>query len=76
MTTYFHFIFTTFDLAELSYAPSANITAMQVFEPNDINVKSIFAEFNLKSMVSDKPMYKYMPVQKKMKLSSSNQILI
>lgn len=62
MTTYFHFMFTSLDLSILDYAPSANITALQVFEPNDGSVRSLFAEFNLKNMVSHKPMFKYMPV--------------
>ncbi|CAF0769478.1 unnamed protein product [Brachionus calyciflorus] len=61
MTSYFHFMFTTLDLAFLDYSPSANITALQIFEPNDTQVRSIFAEFNLKNMVSQKPMFKYMP---------------
>jgi hypothetical protein len=41
-TSYFHFIFTTLDLAALEYYPSANITAFQLFEPNDTHVKGIF----------------------------------
>lgn len=64
MTTYFHFMFTSLDLAVLDYAPSANITGLQVFEPNDTNIKTIFAEFNLKNMVSQKPLFKFMPVSK------------
>ena len=59
---YWFIVFCILDLYELNYAPSANITAIHVTEPNDPNVKSIFAEFNLKSMVTDKPMFKYMPV--------------
>ena len=62
MTAYFHIMFTTLDLSILDYAPSANITALQVYEPNDTSVRSIFAEFNLKNMVSKKPMFKYLPV--------------
>ena len=62
MTAYFHFIFTNLDLSILDYAPSANITALQVYEPNDTSTRSIFAEFNLKNMVSKKPMFKFLPV--------------
>lgn len=61
MTAYFHFIFTSLDIAILEHAPAANITALQIYEPNDQNVKSLFAEFNLKNMVAHKPMFKYMP---------------
>lgn len=64
MTSYFHFMFTTLDLAHIDYAPSANITALQIFEPNDTHIRSVFAEFNLKNLVSHKPMFKYMPVNK------------
>ena len=63
MTTYFHFMFSSLDLSILDYAPSANITALQLFEPNDSSVRSLFAEFNLKNMVAHKPMFKYMPVR-------------
>ncbi len=62
MTTYFHFVFTSLNLARLGYVPSANVTALQVFEPNDTNIRSIFAEFNLKNMVANKPLFSYMPV--------------
>jgi hypothetical protein len=62
MTAYFHFIFTSLDLSVLDYAPFANITGLQVFEPNDTHIRSLFAEFNLKNMVLHKPMFKYMPV--------------
>jgi hypothetical protein len=63
MTSYFHFMFTSLDLYEMEYAPAANITALQIFDPNDTNVMTVFAEFNLKQMVSQKPMFKYMPVR-------------
>lgn len=62
MTAYFHFMFTSLDLAILDYAPAANITGLQIYEPNDTNVRSIFAEFNLKNMVAHKPMFTFMPV--------------
>lgn len=62
MTTYFHFLFTSLDLAAFEYTPSANVTAFQMFEPNDLSVRNTFAEFNLKNLVSQKPMFKYMPV--------------
>ena len=62
MTAYFHVVFTTFDLAILDFAPSANITSFQVFDPNDENVRAVTAEFNLKQIVSHKPLLKYMPV--------------
>lgn len=62
MTTYFHFLFTSLDLSAFEYTPSANVTAFQLYEPGDIHVRNVFAEFNLKNMVSHKPMYKFMPV--------------
>lgn len=62
LTSYFHFMFTTLDLAYLEYSPSANVTALQIFEPHNMQIRSLFAEFNLKNMVSHKPMFKYMPV--------------
>jgi hypothetical protein len=62
MTAYFHIVFTTFDLAILDFSPSANITSFQVFDPNDENVRAVNAEFNLKQIVSHKPLFKFMPV--------------
>lgn len=61
-TSYFHFLFTTFDLSALDYLPAANITAFQVFEPNNTSVQALLAEFNLKNMASFKPLYKYISV--------------
>lgn len=62
MTSYFHFLFINLDLAAFEYTPSANVTAFQMFVPNDINVRNLLAEFNLKNIISQKPMLKYMPV--------------
>ena len=60
-TSYFHLIFITLDLPILDLTPSANVTALQL---NDKNVKTtnIYAEFNLKNVVSNKPLFKYFPV--------------
>jgi hypothetical protein len=63
MTSYFHVIFTTLDLAVLEYAPSANITALQIInETIDSRIISVGAEFNLKNMVANKPLFKHLPV--------------
>lgn len=44
MTTYYHFIFTTFDLSLLTYAPPANITAFQLYRPNDPFIRNFFSK--------------------------------
>ena len=62
MTTYFHFMFTTLDLSELDYVPSANITALQMFEINDPEAKRLQRIFDLKNMELKKPTFKYLPV--------------
>jgi hypothetical protein len=61
-TSYFHFLFTSFDLSALDYLPAANITAFQVFEPNNTKVQALLAEFNLKNMATSKPLYKFISV--------------
>ncbi len=63
MSAYFHIIFVTLDLPVLEYAPSANVTALQINEPNNSKAASIHAEFNLKNMVSNKPLFKNFPSQ-------------
>ena len=62
MTSYFHIIFTTLDLSILDMVPSANITSLQMSDVNNSRIASINAEFNLKNMVSNKPLLKYFPV--------------
>lgn len=62
MTAYFHFMFTSLDLEEIVIVPSANITSIQVFEPNDTKVTSLISEFNFKNMIKQKPLFKYLPV--------------
>ena len=62
MTTYFHFMFTTLDLAELDYMPSANITALQILELNEPETKRLQRIFDLKNMEAKKPTFKYLPV--------------
>lgn len=62
MTSYFHVIFTTLDLSILEASPSANITALQMFEPNNSRIINVNAEFNLKNMVAEKPLFRYLPV--------------
>jgi hypothetical protein len=61
-TSYFHFLFTTFDLSALDFFPAANITAFQVFEPNNTQVQALLAEYNLKNMAAFKPLYKFISV--------------
>ena len=62
MTTYYHLIVTSSDLSVLDYSPSSNISALQIYTPNNALVQNLYAEFNLKSMISKKPLFKYMPV--------------
>lgn len=62
MTAYFHFMFTSLDLEEIMIVPSANITSIQVFEPNNTKVTSLISEFNFKNMIKQKPLFKYLPV--------------
>ncbi len=62
MTAYFHFMFTSLDLAILEMAPSANITAIQVFQPNSSKIINIISEFNMKNMFKNRPLFKYLPV--------------
>lgn len=71
MTAYFHFIFTSLDLAILDYAPSANITAVQIFEPNSQKVANLLAEFNFKNMIKHKPLFKFLPVSTKLCLNNN-----
>jgi hypothetical protein len=62
MTSYFHLIFTTLDLSILDFSPSANVTALQLSEPNSTRTLNVKAEFNLKNMVVNKPLLGYLPV--------------
>jgi hypothetical protein len=51
MTTYYHFIFTTFELSLLTYAPPANITAFQLYRPNDPLIRSVLNRNNSSRML-------------------------
>ena len=61
-------MFTTFDLSiipnAITYKFSANITALQVFEPLNENIESYYAGFNLKRKSEKKSTLKYKPVKK------------
>lgn len=46
MTSYFHYMFTTLDLNLLEYAPAANITAFQLYRPEDPEVKNVLNDWN------------------------------
>jgi hypothetical protein len=62
MTPYYHYLFTTFDLYGLEYLAQSNMSAFHIYEPNDKGIESLLAEFNLKNMVSRRPLFKFMPV--------------
>ena len=62
MTAYFHFIFTSLDLSILDFTPSANITALQIYEPNSTKINNLISEFNFKNILKNKPVFKYLPV--------------
>lgn len=61
MTAYFHFLFTALDLSMITYAPPANVTAFQIFEPNSSRANNLVTEFNFKNMVKNRPLFKYLP---------------
>ncbi len=54
MTAYFHFMFTTLDLSVIRDAPNANVTAIQVFEPDNKLANNLLAEYNFKNMINHK----------------------
>ena len=62
MTAYFHFLFTTLDLGVLSYTPTANITAFQVYKPDDFPVSDLLAEWNVKNMLQKRPVETFLMV--------------
>jgi hypothetical protein len=62
MKAYFHIIFITLDLPIIEESPFANITALQINEQNNSKAAAIYAEFNLKNMVANKPLFKNLPV--------------
>ena len=59
-------MFTTLDLSEITNITalkiSANITALQVFEPNNLKINALFAGLNLKRLALKKSLFKYVPV--------------
>ena len=65
MTAYFHFMFTTLDLSVVDYAPSANVTAIQVFAPDSPATQNLIVEFNYKNIIKNKPILKFLPVSLK-----------
>ncbi len=62
MTSYFHLIFTTLDLSIIDLSPSANVTALQLNDPDNTKIMNVKAEFNLKNMVVNKPLIGYLSV--------------
>ncbi len=63
MTAYFHFIFTTLDLSVINFSPSSNVTAIQLFEPNNQLANNLLTELNFKNMINKKDAFKYLPVR-------------
>ena len=63
LTPYFHLIFITLDLPILEYAKEANVTGLQLNELNNTRTNSIYAEFNLKNVVANKPQFRTLPPQ-------------
>ncbi len=50
------------DIGIINFAPPANITAIQIFRPNDQVVKNLIAEWNLKNIFQKKPIMTDLPV--------------
>lgn len=63
MTPYFHLLFLTLDLPVFDYPKEANVTGLQLNELNNTRTTSINAEFNLKNLVANKPLFKSLPPQ-------------
>ena len=59
-------MFTTLDLSVISnaitYKLSANVTALQMFEPLDLNVEAYYAGYNFRRVSLGKQTLKYKPV--------------
>jgi hypothetical protein len=62
MTAYFHFVFTTLDLAVLTHTPSANITAFQVYRPQEPPVENLLAEWNVNNALQNKHLETFLAV--------------
>ena len=62
LTNYFHFLFTSLDFSVFDYALSTNLTAYQVYEPNEKSVNTLLKELNLKNKLNKKADNKYIPV--------------
>jgi len=60
------FRFTTLDLSIITNVTglkvSCNITALQIFEPNNLKISALFAGLNLKKNSTNHPIFKYVPV--------------
>ena len=61
-TVWFHFIFTTLDLDRLEYFPSANVTALQMYDLDDIEIKRVKSLFSLKNVGMKKDDLEFLPV--------------
>ncbi len=63
LTPYFHLMFVTLDLQAFEFSPAANVTTLQLNDLNNTKTTTINAEFNLKNMVANKPLFKHLPCQ-------------
>jgi len=77
-TIYYHLVFTTLDLSimsdELNNNIFANITSLQIFEPNNNELESYYNEMNIIRKLKRKPIFSFKPVILK-SLINSNIIL-
>jgi hypothetical protein len=59
-------MFTTLDLSVIinvtGMSVSCNITALQIFEPNNLKISALFAGLNLKKNSTNHQIFKYVPV--------------
>ncbi len=62
LTNYFHFLFTSLDFSVFDYTLSTNLTAYQVYEPNETSVNKLLQELNSKNILNNKTEHKYIPV--------------
>ena len=65
MTPYFHFLFTTLDLAVVTGIPSANFTAFQMYQPHDENIDKLLSQWNKiqwRNNIQNRPAEKFLMV--------------
>lgn len=51
------------DLSILNEAPAANITAFQIYRPNDPSIESLLSEWNVKDVLKKKPITSFLAVR-------------